>query len=266
MGRTLHFQVLNQDQLTDEHLETMLAVSDQYNTGPFQHAWTCENFYLDPLAAFPDWQQGQDWESYNRRFTALEAQGLSPLAIRRHLLREGIAKRYSDEIRGFCKVGGNEWNALLVYSALLKITAETPAKIALDDEGKFLLAPLILQRGKARLVLKAMKQAWQYWEQQGFLAEDRYGCRTQQKAQQALARKYGTKLQAPERFCRPVKPEDFKEHPEYNAGEIMAGFHGEYWQMNGDKNPFDESMHALAQIHTLLGGEGVTIRGPGKQL
>src|SRR5512132_476764 len=218
MGRTLHYQVLNPDQLTDAHLETLLAVSESFNTGKFANVWTCENFYLDPLASYPNWKAGHDWKSYEQRSAELEAQGFSPLAIRRELVAEGVAKCHSDELRGFTKVGGNEFNALLVYSALLRITELTPAKITLHDEGEFLLASLILQRGKAKLDVKEMETAWRYWEKQGFLAEDQYGCRTKLAAQQALFAKYGTKLQAPETFCRP----DFQEHPEYNAGEIMA--------------------------------------------
>jgi hypothetical protein len=142
---------------------------------------------------------------------------------------------------------------------LLKITELTPAQIALSDEGEFLLADLVLKGGKARLRAGKLKAAWQYWQEQGYLETDLYGCRTQMEAQQALLKKYGGRYQAPEVFCRPVKPEDFAAHPEYNAGEIMAGFYGEYWGLNGDKNPFDESMHAIAQIHALL-PDGVTLQ------
>jgi hypothetical protein len=258
MGRTLHYQVLNQDQLSDAHLETLLAVSEAYNTGKFAKVWTCENFFLDPCLTYPNWQAGHDWKSFEKRYGELEAEGSSPLSIRRQLVAEGVAKRHSEELRGFTKVGGNEWNALLVYTALLKITELTPALIKLSDEGEFLLASIVLQRGKAKLDVKDMETAWRYWEKQGFLPEDRYGCRTKLEAQQALFGKYGAKLQAPETFCRPVKPEDFQEHPEYNAGEIMAGFHGEYYGLS-DQNPFDESMHAIARIHSLL-PEGMTLR------
>jgi hypothetical protein len=77
MGRTLHFQVLNPDQLSDEHLNAMLAVSKEYNTGKFAGVWTCENFHLDPLSSYPNWQAGQNWKTYERRYGELEAEGLS---------------------------------------------------------------------------------------------------------------------------------------------------------------------------------------------
>jgi hypothetical protein len=195
MGRTLHYHVLNEDQLSGEHLEAMLAVSTEYNTGKFAKAWTCESFSLNPLASYPDWQAGYDWKSYEQRYSELKADGLSPLAIYRQLVTEGVAKCHSAELRGFTKVGGNEFNALLVYSALLKITELTPAQIALSDEGEFLLADLVLKAGKARLRPREIKADWRYWEKQGFLEEDKYGCRTKQEAQLALLKKYGGRYQ-----------------------------------------------------------------------
>lgn len=104
-----------------------------------------------------------------------------------------------------------------------------------------------------------MEESWQYWEKQGFLENDQYGCRTKKEEQQQLLAKYGKSFHDPECFCRPVDIKDFTDHSEYNAGEIMAGFHGEYWHLNGDLNPFDESMHAIARVQSLLGGDGVTI-------
>jgi hypothetical protein len=257
MGRTLHYQVLNPDQLTDAHLETLLAVSTAYNTGQFAKVWTCENFYLDPLASYPNWQAGHDWKSYEKRYAELEAQGFSPLAIRRQLVAEGVAKCHSNELRGFTKVGGNEWNALLVYSALLKITELTPALIKLSDEGEFLLCDVLIRKGKVRPDRDRISESWQYWERQGFLTTDEYGCATKQALQEKLLKK-GNRWQQPEALCRPVKPEDFAVHPEYNAGEIMAGFHGEYYGLS-DQNPFDESMHAIARVHSLLPA-GMTIQ------
>lgn len=118
MGRTLHYRVLNQDRLSDDHLNTMIAVSERYNTGKFQHVWTCENFFLDPCAAYPDWDKGQTWKFFQKRYEELITEGVSSLAARRQMVTEGVAKCFSAEMRGFTKVGGNEFNALLVYSAL----------------------------------------------------------------------------------------------------------------------------------------------------
>jgi hypothetical protein len=266
MGRTLHYRVLNQDRLTDEHLAAMLAVSEQFNSGPFANIWTCENFFLDPLASYPNRQREENWESCERRFAELEAAGLPPLAVRRQLLQEGVALRHSEELRGFTKVGGNEYNALLVYAALIEISKRTPAVISLHDEGEFLLCDVLIRRGKARPGRARMEEAIACWEKQGFLKDNQYGCAdTAQLFRKLLEQE--KRWQRPEKFCRTVRREDFAGHPEYNAGEIMAGFHGEYYGLTG-KNPFDESMHALADIFRLSGGKDVqteVARKPKKQ-
>jgi hypothetical protein len=266
MGRTLHYRVLNQDRLTDEHLAAMLAVSEQFNSGPFANIWTCENFFLDPLASYPNRQREENWESYERRFAELEAAGLPPLAVRRQLLQEGVALRHSEELCGFTKVGGNEWNAALVYAALIEISKRTPALIKLSDEGEFLRCDVLIRRGKARPGRARMEEAIACWEKQGFLKDNQYGCADKAQLFRKLLEQE-KRWQRPEKFCRTVRREDFAGHPEYNAGEIMAGFHGEYYGLTG-KNPFDESMHALADIFRLFGGKDVQIevaRKPKKQ-
>ena len=253
MGRTLHYRVVNPDKLNDGHLNAMLAVSDKYNTGPFANVWTCENFFFDPLSCFPDRSRGHDWKSLENRSEELARSGLSRLAVRRRLIAEGVGKRFSSELQGFTKVGGNEWNAALVYAALLEISRLTPAVIKLSDEGEFLLCNLLIKKGKARPDGAEMAERIAYWEKEGYLKENRYGCADKARLFRKLL-KQEKKWQAPEKFCRQVNPEDFAAHPEYNAGEIMAGFHGEYYGMT-DKNPFDESMHAVAEIFRIFGGE-----------
>lgn len=184
--------------------------------------------------------------------------GFSPLAIRRQLIEEGVAERFSQEIRGFTKVGGNEWNALLVYAALLEISIKTPAMIKLSDEGEFLLSDVLIKNGKVRPDRGSIEAQLAYWEKQGSLETNKHGSADKAKLFRKLLKHKNRWLQ-PERLCRQVKPEDFSGHPEYNAGEIMAGFRGEYWGLNGDFNPFDASMQAIARIKEQL-PEGVELR------
>ena len=181
MGRTLHFQVLEPERLTDKHLEACYTVSEQYNAGVYADIWSCENFYLDPLACYPNWGGGQDWASWGRRYDELREQGCSELETRRQLVAEGVARLHNPGdlrgsepasdlalamaitgshlmralphatagLRGFCKTRGDDVNAVLVVAALTELSRRLPATIRLSDEGDTVRVPLLIRDGLA---------------------------------------------------------------------------------------------------------------------
>jgi len=69
-----------------------------------------------------------------------------------------------NQVRGFVKVQGNEWNSMLVYIALIHISIEVPkATVHLADEGEFLLCELFIKQGKVLPDLDALKDQMAYW-------------------------------------------------------------------------------------------------------
>jgi hypothetical protein len=253
MGRTLHYQVLNPEDLTDADLDALIAVSVAFNSGAFADAWTCENFFLEPMPVVP--AKGGSWEQLQTRWDALQAEGLDGMALRRRLVAEGTGRQpgwlgkvtwhSSEWVRGFTKVGGNEWNAALVYAALLEISRRTPAVIRLTDEGEFLLYPVLIKGGKARPDREAgLRQAQPASGSAGL------------KALKEPLSEQGICWQEPHLFCRPVDIRDFAGRGAYRPDECLEGFQGEYWQA-ADGQAAAGEQQALRQLIALLGGKGV---------
>ena len=256
MGRTLHYTVTNAQTLSEKEKEIIVEVSKTMNSGAFTDVWTCENFYLDPLSFYPNLAnpiikscgEGHEsaWEFVEKELTRMQSLGLSLTKAKEILIETKIVNLHNEDksIEGFTKVGGNEYNALLVLLACVAITERTSAEITLSDEGEFLIVPIELKGGKAR----ADQEAWADGENYKQKAEDLIDF--------ALAhRKYST----PSDFHRSVNPADFAKHGEYSAGEIMAGFHGEYFGLT-TRDPEIESYKMLGKITNALGKhEGLTV-------
>jgi len=244
MGRTLHFEVINSKEITLEEKEIMVAISDKYNEGEFKDVWTCENFYLDPWDYYPNWQffkaietcapVAEPWDFIEKKYDDCKAEGMKHGEICNKLYKDryiNFHREQGENIRGFCKTGGNEYNSLLVFIALVEITTKTKAEIELHDEGELLYGDIIIKDGKCKFDIKSMKQSWAYWKKQGFLDSDEYSCRTTMENQKRLIKLYSEWF-PPQMAVRPVNPEDFKDHPAYGAGQIMAGFNGEYFGLS----------------------------------
>lgn len=255
MGRTLHYEVLNEVGLEDKR--TMLKISEHYNSGKFKDVWTCENFYLDPWHFYPNWDiKDNSWEKVNSRLKILEGLGIPyhEAIIKMH--DEGYVNFHSPgKIYGFTKVGGNEYNALLVYLALIDISRLTNAIISLRDEGEFLLVPVILEKGQAKIDIQDVKESWEYWRKEGWLDPasknfNAYNTNTKMLMQKKLCQKY-IGLSNPFALCRVVNQKDFEVHPEYGASQIMAGFEGEYYGLT-DKDSEKESYKMLANFTKLI--------------
>ena len=240
-------------------------ISDHFNSGNFADVWTCENFYLEPLAFYPNWDRypnadpGRLWQMLGDRFAELQESGLHRLDAIRHLHNEGLIRYHSTgEIRGSCKVGGNEFNAAIVYAALLMISAETNSVISLTDEGEYLLIPLLLKNGLAKPWPQRVKEDWSHWQKQGFIRKNTYGLADKQQLQAELLKNFPD-FADPESFCRDVQRKDFKAHPQYDGSQILAGFYGEYWNLNGDFDPEMESLSLSALLQGLARESGLTL-------
>lgn len=118
MGRTIHYSLTKQKgNLNANEKEAFQKVSQKYNSGNYEKAWSCESFYLNP------------YES----------------------------KTPINNLRGFTKTQGNELNSLMVLVALVEVSQQVPAvEIHLSDEGEFLLCDLKIRNGKAMPVIKSL--------------------------------------------------------------------------------------------------------------
>ena len=206
MGRTLHYKILNPNDLTDKEKKAIHSITQKSNTGKFENTWTCESFWLDPLKSNT----------------------------------------------GFTKVGGNEFNALLVYTALIEISRLTNAELTLYDEGQFLYADVIIKNGLARIDIDKLKETWKLQKKKGNVKkrEEDKELIDKETLQSKLIEIYPA-YTSPFNLCRHVKEEDFKNYEEYNIKQLSAGFYGEYYGLN-DKDPEKESYKACDEVKRMF--------------
>ncbi len=188
----------------------MWNISNMFSQGKLTDAWEWESFSLDPVAFCPNRDYFSEnttlpeiWGKINRKYDSLEAQGKDHLEIARILESQGAVRLFDkDEISGFCKVKNNDYNALLVYAALVLISSNTNARISLSDEGDFLRCPVLIQAGLAKPWAERLLDEWILWEKHGLI-----------KTNKDLAKKYEMQarlmkafpdLQEPEKLCRTV--------------------------------------------------------------
>ncbi|MEW6202561.1 MAG: hypothetical protein AB1546_11325 [bacterium] len=268
MGRTLHYKVLNTEEISEEEKEVMYEVSMKYNSGDYEDVWTCESFYLDPWAFHPNWEKVGDLggkEFINRRYRELERSALFRGEILNKMHNEGLIlftkdTIYNGKVAGFTKVGGNEYNAFLVYEALIEISKNTKSEISLCDEGAFLYAPVLIRGGKAKIDVESVHRAWAFWEEKGWLKEEGGDpIIIEKKQMQESLIKFYPYWTEPRNLCRSIKENDFMSHPEYGASQIMAGFYGEYYGLSGDRDPEKESYRICSDIKKLVEKSGMTM-------
>ena len=270
MGRCLNFSVKNGKDITEEEKEYMFQVSEKYNNGEFEDVWTCEHFYLDPYQYYPNWQYFdvlktcmniQSWDFINEIYGQFRAKGMTHGETCLALKTKGLIlfhdKVEEGEIRGFCKVGSNEFNAMLIFIALVEISKHTEAIIELSDEGKFLLGAVIIKDGMCKWDVEDMKEHWAHWEKEDFIKENKYRCGDRMRDQKNLIHALPGWFE-PHLACRKVNPKDFMEHPEYGAGQIMAGFGGEYWNLT-DEDPEKASYAMCEMFAKMVEGSGLSM-------
>src|SRR4030067_1951908 len=175
MGRTLNYNIKKiSGRFSRKDHETMLSVSNFFNSGKFENIWTCENFYVNPYDYYPNWNKFKDnnvkdgWEVVNKRYDELEQVHTPQIDLFKQLHKEKLILWMSDpnsnEIHRFTKTQGNELNSLLVYTALIEISKRVKdCEIKLGDEGRFLYCDVIIKDGKAKVNLSELKDDIQRW-------------------------------------------------------------------------------------------------------
>lgn len=230
MGRTIHFTIQFPKAFTKKEVQILKDVSEKYNSGEFEHVWTCENFYIEPI------QYAPNYANFNKSKTS---------------------------IKSFCKVQGNEFNSYLVLQALKEISLLIPtAKIKITDEGKYLITSnIILQNGLAYLDIKEDKKDYEYWK--SIKLQDRIDNYINTRDELILefhsSRKYpdfdemgfitgryGIQL---EDICREIDIDDFLDY-QCSEATLIGGFEGEYW--NKDIDAEKSSYEMLAQIMKII--------------
>ena len=144
--------------------------------GNFQKVWHCETFWLTTVDYYPNWiNQGgkaDSWEQVEEQYEILKKTGLHHIDIVRQLCKDGWTALHGgskNNVRGFCKTQGNEFNSLLVYLALIEISVAIPkARISISDEGEFLYCDVILKNGKAFPNLSSLKESIDSWGSTAF--------------------------------------------------------------------------------------------------
>jgi hypothetical protein len=273
MGRTLHYTIKPQNgQFTKKELEKLYDVGQVYQQ---RCKWTCESLDIQPYNIYPNWENNNNegckagWDKLNSRWETLAKIGTHPNAIAQQLVKDGIAYFHEGHdkpqygFRGFTKTGGNELNSLQVVLALLAASRIVKnAIISLHDEGKLLRCALLLKNGKAQPDIDNIEQQLS-WLLGAPLFEKGYGDYQQKFTNEAKKlwdyahphkegwQPIGGEWQDVAIFLRPIKAEDFEDFPEYNAGQIMAGFDGEYFGLSTE-DPESASYRMIAMIQKML--------------
>jgi hypothetical protein len=188
MGRTLHFTLKKDGNFTRKEKVIMEDHSITYNNGKYKDVWTCENFWLSTSNYYPNWKSYggtvDSWDEVNKRSKQLEkefkkhakSEGELSLMVADMLKSENLIRYHREsnsEVSGFCKVQGNEFNAALVYEALVSLSKKLPkCEIRLSDEGEYLLCAVIIKNGKVKPDLSDSRDNIQGWIVRTALASD----------------------------------------------------------------------------------------------
>lgn len=156
MGRTLHWKMVNDHDFTPNEEEALCAISEQYNTGPFESFWTCENYWCTTVDFYPNWNKFHNrdmgYKAIKGRLEKLQGNGLSYVQAVKKMAAEGIVVLFAkkaNELQSFCKTQGNEANSFAVLCALLDVSVSIPSlTISLSDEGEFLYGDIFIRNGK----------------------------------------------------------------------------------------------------------------------
>lgn len=259
MGRTLHYELTPKNgEFTNGELEKVFEVSEKVRKST---KWTCEEFYINPYDIYPNWENKSTWNKLRGRQKCLLKEGVKYLKSCKILVEEKIASFFADEkrpknlISSFTKVGGNEKNAMEVIAGLTAISiAVKNAEIKVSDEGKYLKCPIIIYQGKAMPDDdRIFYDIGYYMSNQSDPAYKKcgYNWKKMSKELYDIAKKYERGWFEVQTFCRYVCKKDFEKYPEYNAGQIMAGFDGEHYGLT-DKDPEIESYKMSAMIKKML--------------
>ena len=259
MGRTLHYELTPKNgKFTNGELEKIFEVSEKARKST---KWTCETFGINPYNIYPNWKNKSTWDKLHKRQSCLLKEGVKYLKSCKIMVEEKIASFFADGrrpenlIRDFTKVGGNEKNAMEVITGLTAISiAVKNAEIKVHDEGKYLKCPIIIYQGKTKPDREAIFESIGYWMTNQWdpaYKNSGYDWKKMSKELYDIAKKYERGWFEVQTFCRYVCKKDFEKYPEYNAGQIMAGFEGEYYGLT-DKDPEIESYKMSAMVKKML--------------
>lgn len=245
MGRTIHWVINPREKsLFDKRdLRILYDISREVQD---LCKWTCETFFPTPKL-FPNLDTGKSWEFIEARTQEMLKSGLHPADIYIKLIEEETAFFFSpnweSSLNGFCKVAGNELNASVIIVGLTNISLAIDCSIKVNDEGKYLLCPIIIENGLARPNEDEIDTNIAYWmtrrRSPGYKDSGIDGEKLS-KEHFDIKEKYESRHCPPqcewpiETFCREINPEDFENHPEYSASEIMRGFSGVYFGLSAE--------------------------------
>ena len=164
MGRTLHYEVQGDYSPFPGEDNALIALSRAYND---KYNWTCESVGLFSL----DYRPVQDdWDFIEKIYEEYLTQGLTHVEAIQRLSVENLVTMNKNALRGFTKVGSNEFNAHTVIQFILDASKILPKQtLSLYDEGDSLYCPVLIKNGKAKPDIAAIKDTLKYWSDKGYL-------------------------------------------------------------------------------------------------
>lgn len=163
MGRTLQYSIEKKSGgFTRANQMAMIEIAEKYNTGNYKDVWSCENYYFTPFNYYPRWDNKSTWKLIEQERAKLEKDKMQQIDICAALHKKGLIWFHNNpknnKYESFTKVQGNEFNAFLVYQALLDLSLKIPsATIRLSDEGEFLYCDVEIKGGKAKPLISEIE-------------------------------------------------------------------------------------------------------------
>lgn len=225
MGRTIHFTLKSTKPFTKKEIQTLIQISEKYNSGDYENVWTCENFYISPF--------------FNKSKTSIYS----------------FCKVQGNEFNSYLVI-----QALKEISLLLP-----HIKIYVNDEGEYLkISNIIIQNGYAYIDKKEQANLYDYLKftnddkyicefyqkRDDFIEFLQLEKRYSFNEVDLLKGEYGVLV---EDMCREISIDDFADYQSSEA-TIMGGFDGEYW--NKDVDAEKQSYEMLAFITKLFNPDG----------
>lgn len=275
MGRTLHFNIKKEESnFTEKEYKAMYDVSSQLNSGKFKNIWSCENFWFAPY----DNNEKREIHSFcktqgNEMNSHLVIVGLVEISKR---IPSAVIEVSDEGELLICKLRIQNGKALPVISDIKENLESYAFRMFMSDKNKLKKLEL-----KANDFCKEFAQDLYfnngYGDMTNYFNRELKKLHEIQKIMQDNWKRPNTALYFfniencpaeywldPFLFCRPVKVSDFLTY-KCSPATLMAGFNGEYWNMNNGKDAESESYKTIARIQELFSKTGAKMKILGEE-
>lgn len=209
---------------TDKQQNALYALTDKYAK---EIEWTAEEPSLDFYDHVPNWERleklhgrtikaVEGWDTVNLKIKQKRWKGLGRIHAVKSVEKDGLIvfarDKFSDGMRSFIKVSGNELNAHAAIRFVIEASVILKDQIiSLNDEGEALYCPVLIKNGLMKPDKDRLRDLIQYWNE-----PKNYEALHGKYPDVTLKEKYFNELLLnrfsfgdPNQFIRQIKPESY---------------------------------------------------------